>query len=151
MRLIESTIIDADANAVWPHVADPLLQSEWNPKIVSIARDRDGPVLKGERFEVIYRMSSRERETQVEVKTSQRPERVVFVHRMERQSKERFVEESYEITPHAGGVKVVQTIDLSHAGFPILLRPLIWFIHRFGWSAEEPYLDRLKNLLEVQR
>jgi len=148
MRLHESVIISADAAAVWPFLADPVLQADWNPKVVSVDRARSGPVAFGERFEMIYLMSGRENQSRVEVTAVRPSERVVFLHRTAWKSTEQLVEESYEITPHGDGVKVVQTIDLTRAGIPGPFRLLIWFINRFGWNAEEPYLHRLKRLVE---
>ena len=148
MRIRESTIISADAAAVWPFVADPVMQAEWNPKVVSIGRERSGPVRFGERFEMIYRMSGRENQSRVEVTVARPPERVAFLHRVAGKSGEQIVEESYEISPHGDGVKVVQTIDLTRAGIAWPFRLLIWFINRFGFKTEESYLDRLRRLVE---
>jgi hypothetical protein len=148
MRLRESTLISANASEVWPFLADPVLQADWNPKIVSIDRERTGPVRYGERFEMIYRMSGREGQSRVEVTVVLPAQRVVFLHHTAWKSVEQIVEESYEISPHGDGVKVIQTIDLTRAGIPWPFRVLIWLINRFGWNAEEQYLDRLKGLLE---
>lgn len=148
MRLHQTILISADASVVWPYLADPLLQADWNPKVVSIDRERFGPVRFGERFEMIYRMSGRENQSRVEVTVAQPPARVVFLHRVVWKSSEQTVEECYEIVSRGSGVKVVQTIDLARAGIPWPFRLLIWFINRFGWNTEEPYLDRLKRLVE---
>jgi hypothetical protein len=148
MQLRESVIIAADASAVWPFLADPVLQADWNPKIVSIAREQSGPVRFGERFEMIYRMSGRERQSRVEITDLQPTQRLTFLHRHTWKSSEQIVQESYEISPTGDGVKVVQTIDLSQTGIPWPFRLLIGFIHRFGWNAQEPYLHRLKRLVE---
>lgn len=148
MRLRESTLISADASAVWPFLADPVLHANWNPKVVSIDRDRSGAVRSGERFEMLYQMSGRERQNRVEVAVAEPPHRVAFRHLTATRSTEEIVDESYEILPCAAGVKVVRTIDLSRAGISWPVRMLIWFFHRFGSHAEEPYLHRLKRLVE---
>ncbi len=148
MRLRESIIISADASAVWPFLADPVLQADWNPKVISVDRKRSGPVRYGERFKMIYRMSGGENESRVEVTAVRPSQKVVFVHHTTQKLVEQIVEEWYEISPHRIGVKVVQTIHLTRAGIPWPFRLLIWFISRFGWNAEEPYLDRLKRLIE---
>ncbi len=59
MRLRYSVIISADASAIWPFLADPVMQADGNPKVVSIERERSGPVRFNERFEVIYWMRGR--------------------------------------------------------------------------------------------
>jgi hypothetical protein len=148
MRLRQSTIISANASAVWPFLADPVLQADWNPKVVSIDRERSGPVRLGERFDMIYRMSGREHQSRVQVRVAQPARHVVFLHRVAGKSSEQIVEESYEIVTRDDGVRVVQTIDLTRAGIPWPFRLLVWFIGRFGRNAEEPYLDRLKRLVE---
>lgn len=148
MRLRESTIIAADATAVWPLLADPLLQADWNPKIVSIERERAGPVRHGERFEMLYRMGARENLSRVEVTAVQPFERVVFVHRMQGTSGEQVVEEAYEISPHGQSVRLVQTVDLTRAGIPWVAAVVVWVIHRFGRNAEKAYLARLRTLAE---
>ena len=148
MRLQESTIISANVATVWPHIADPVAQAAWNPKVISVDREKSGPAHFGERFEMIYRMSGRDNRSQVEVRECQPSQRIVFLHRIEQQSRLRIVEEAYDIEPHGDGVKVVQTIDLTRAGIPWLFRPLIWITQRFGHSTEEPYLERLKDLIE---
>ena len=132
MRLRESAIIAADAPTVWPFLADPVLQADWNPKVISIDRERSGPVQCGERFEMIYRMSGRENQTRVEVTVVQPAQQVVFRHHTTWKSQDQLVEESYEISSHGNGVKVVQTIDLRQAGIPWpfrsadLVYPSIW-------------------------
>jgi hypothetical protein len=148
MQLRESTIIWADAASVWPFLADPVLQADWNPRVVSIDRERAGPVRFGERFEMIYRMSGRESQSHVEVTVAEPSERVAFLHRVAWKSAEQIVEESYEISPQGDGVKVVQTIDLTRSGIPWPFRLLIWFINRFGYKSGESYLDRLRRLVE---
>lgn len=148
MRVRQSTLISADASAIWPFLADPVMQAEWNPKVVSIDRKRSGPVRLGERFEMIYRMRGRESQSRVEVTFAQAPQRVVFLYRVAWKSAEQIVEESYEMSPRGSGVNVVQTVDFSRAGIPWPFRLLMWFINRFGWNAEEPYLDRLRRLVE---
>lgn len=97
---------------------------------------------------MIYRMSSRENHSRVEVPVLQPSQQVTFLHHLTWKSAEQIVEESYEITPRGNGVKVVQKIDLTRAAIPWPFRILIWMINRFGWNAQEPYLGRLKQLVE---
>jgi hypothetical protein len=148
MRLRECAIIWADASAVWPFLADPVLQADWNPKVVSVGRTRSGPVRFGERFEMIYVMSGRERRSRVEVTACRPLQRIVFLHRMVGDADGRVVEEAYDVVSHDNGVKVIQTIDLSRAGIPWLVRAVMWFISRFGWDAGESNFERLKRVVE---
>ena len=153
MHIRQSILISADAEAVWRCLADPVLHAEWNPKLVSIDRQRSGPVRLGERYEVLYRVSSGHEELHgVEVRTLLQPSRIVFLHgpsKNERMRGAQGIEETYELSPQKGGVKVVETIDLTRAGIPWPLRVLLWFFMRFGQDAEEPALKRLKRVVEA--
>lgn len=148
MRIRQSAIIFADASDIWPYVADPGLHATWNAKVVLVDRERSGPVHCGERFDMVYRMRGRDNQSHVEITAAEPPLRVAFIHRTAGRREERVVEESYELSPHGNGVKIVQTIDLTRAGIPWPVRLLIWFIDRFGWREEELCLQRLKHLLE---
>jgi len=148
MRFQQSTIIAAKLSEVWPFVADPLLQAEWNPKLVSMDRSGTGPVRCGERFRMIYRMSGRDNVSRVEVTESTFPERVVFRHDISIKSKEQTIRESYDLTPLDDGVRIVQTLEMSLAGIPLPLRICMWLVHHVGRDTEEPYLDRLRARME---
>jgi len=97
---------------------------------------------------MIYRMFSRECESAVEVIDADPPHRVAFLHRTTIKSRPRSVTGAYDVEPRGDGVKVTQSLDLTRSGIPWFIRPLIWFIHHFGRNAEEPYLSRLKTIVE---
>jgi len=148
MQIRESICIHADASTVWRFVADPELQRLRNPKVVSVQRHQSQPVTFGEQFAMDYRMSGKERPTQVQVQKCEPPNRVVFQHRIASNGQEQTAQETYEISTGRDGVEVVQTIDLSGVKIAWPLRALIWFITRFGKSVEQPYLERLKQVVE---
>lgn len=149
MKLRESIDIDATAEAAWPFVADPVLQSVWNPKIVAVDRDEQGPVRRGETFAMVYRMGSREREASVEVSDCDPPTRVAFEHTSEQGGKRFRSALRFDLRPRGDGVRVTQTIDLAGSGIPRPIMLLMWLIHRFGRSVGEPYLARLKRAVEA--
>lgn len=148
MQLKQTIAIDAPPESVWLYLADPILQAAWNPKVVSLDRDHDGPVQLGERFEMLYRMSGQDRLSRVEVKAVSEPEQLVFEHTLDWKGKTMTTQESYSIDPLRHGVRVTQTIDLSQAGIPWPIRILIGLIHRFGKAQEAEYLKRLKHMIE---
>jgi uncharacterized protein YndB with AHSA1/START domain len=143
----ESVIIAADAQAVWPLIADPVEHARWNDKVISIGRERNGPVTRGERFEMIYRMKGRDNTTRVEVTHCQRERCVVFRHRTGWRGHEQVSDEKYEIEPIAHGVRLTQTIDLSRA-VPGWALALIWLINRFGSRRGTSNLQRLSSLVQ---
>lgn len=151
MKLREQTTIRASASEVWPYLVDPVIQAAWNPKVVSIDRAVDGPVQLGESYDMIYRMSGKEKMSRVTV-TEMRPEEfIAFEHQMEESGVERSVVEGFHITPVYGGVRLVQTIDISKMKMPLWLRMLIWVITRLGKEKEPSYLVRLKKMIESDR
>jgi len=148
MKIRQNTFIAAAALDVWPFVADPLLQAEWNPNVVSIDRVGSGPVRAGETFRMIYRMSGRDKPSRVEIAEAAPAERVVFLHHFGMESFGQTVAVAFGITPHGEGVKVVQTVDLHPTGLPFPIRILLWFIHRVGRDTEMPHLERLRRIVE---
>jgi uncharacterized protein YndB with AHSA1/START domain len=147
LRIHESIIIAADADAVWPLIADPVRQADWNGRIVSVDRNRSGPAGQGDRFDMIFRMSGRDRKCRVDVIECDRPNRIAFRYSMTFKDIERIMEVSFDITSQPGGVRVDQ-IDQFTKGIPWLARVVMWLVNRFGWQAEEPHLGRLKKLAE---
>ena len=54
--------------------------------------------------------------------------------------------ENYELRDVAGGTLLIQRLEIP---IPLLLRPVVWFVHRFGTPTDTPYLHRLKQLVET--
>lgn len=148
MKLRESIDIAAEPIAVWPLVSDPVRMAEWNPKIVAVDRASNQPVRVGERYSMIYTMSGREQTSDVEVVAAQPPVTVTFRNYATPATRPGFVDESYDLTFRGSSTRVVQTIDLRRSGIPWLFRVLMWLIHRYGWSNEASYLERLKRAVE---
>lgn len=151
MRLSESIDIRADASEVWPWVADPVRQADWNAKISSIGRERNGPVSRGERYEMSYRLGTNERLSHVEAIDVDRPRRVAFLHRSEHRGQSQESEEIYELVPRGDVTRVTMTIDLSRTGVPWPFRVIGWIIHRLGTHRGERPLAALKRRVETTR
>ena len=99
---------------------------------------------------MVYRMSGQEKLTRVEVTDCTAPERIVFEHTSPWKGLEQVVTETYDIRSHGGGVRVVQTIDLSPRGFRG------YFVCSYGFCSdsagdEEPNLHRLKRIIESDK
>lgn len=150
MKLRQSITIAADPAGVWPYLIDPVLQAAWNPKIVSIDRDVDGPVEIGDRFTMLYRMSGKDNLSQVEVTQVVPNERLVFQHRLALDKGEQQAEEIFELTPERNGTALTHTINLSDTGIPLPFRILIWLIMRFGKDVGPKYLETLKQMIESE-
>lgn len=150
MRLVEKVAIAAPAEVIWPYVADPVLVSVWNPKIVAVEREREGVVVEGERYGIAYRMT---RDVRAEVTVARCEPPTLVVLRNEMVEPPGVVIETLELRPGTGGTHLSQSIDLSRAGIPLPVRALMWLIHRFGRPADpdEPrYLEILRDLIEEE-
>jgi uncharacterized protein YndB with AHSA1/START domain len=150
MAFIESIEIAARPEEVWPLIADPQQMAAWNEKLVSVNRRDVGPVRLGERFEAVYQMSGKRRETTVEVLRCQPPLALTLRHRMAGESAERFVDESYDLFAEGNATRVEQGVDFSHAGLPLWARALMWFVSTFGRPSGEGTLEPLKRACETE-
>ena len=148
MRLRETVEIVAAPREVWPFIVDPVLQAGWNPKVISVDRATDGPVALGERFQMIYRMSSKDQLSNVEVIELVPDERLTMRHTVSAHGAEHTVTEAYDLRASGDSTRLTQTLDLSQTGLPWPIRLLIGFITRFGKPVNTPYLDRLKAMIE---
>jgi uncharacterized protein YndB with AHSA1/START domain len=152
MKIKETIKIAASAAEVWPFVAVPARMAGWNPKLVSVSRASEQPVILGERFSAVYVMSGKNRESDVEVTACEPAALVTYRnHFNSGNGRPSFVDESYTLSAQAGATVVEQVVDLSGAGIPLFWRAVIWFIGRFGKSVEEPYMLRLKRLVESDK
>lgn len=150
MSTIRSKItIGAPPERVWPFVADPILESSWNPKMVAIDRDLEGPVRLGERFEIEYVMSGKSSRCEADVIESDAPSRLVYRYHLLGENKPVSVLMTYDLRRGGGTTRLVQTIDMSEMGIPLPVRALIWFVTRFGRSVGAEYLETLRA--EVER
>lgn len=151
MKLVDAIEIDAAVTDVWPLVADPARHPQWNEKARAVTRDRSGPVSLGEQFEMTYAMSGRENISRVEVTDLQPSERAEFSHTIDDGRRVQRVVERYELQSQRDGTQLTQTVDMSGAGIPWLLKPLVWLITRIGKPQGETVLERLKRIAELDR
>lgn len=148
MSMSESIKISARLDEVWPFVADPVGHVIWNEKVVDIRRDSDTTVQLGERFEMTYRMSGKDRESEVEVVVCDPPNEVHFRHQYRWKAQFHYAVEKYRLRQHGEQVKVTQEIDMSESGIPWFFRVLIWFLSRFGKPVGQTNMERLKEAVE---
>ncbi|MCX5661016.1 MAG: SRPBCC family protein [Planctomycetota bacterium] len=149
MKLREHVRIRASPEAVWPYIANPVLMSAWNPKIVSVDRMSEEPLRLGETYAMIFKMNGRDREGKVEVVACQEPAMLTLRHRAGPKP-DAYTDVTYTLTASRGQTAVEECVDMTHQGIPLVFRGLIWFIKTFGKQSEpgKPYLERLKDVVE---
>jgi hypothetical protein len=146
MKLHDRSVIDRPASAVWPFIATAELFRRWNDKIIEI--ETTGPFHLGQTFHTRYRMSGKEMTCWSKVAALE-PERLLELHhgncagRGARRDLE--VIERISLEEEDGRSIVRKEVIVSNHGVPWFLRPLIWFVTRFGKPVGK---DRLKELCE---
>jgi uncharacterized protein YndB with AHSA1/START domain len=148
MILRDSVQINAPPEKVWRFIEDPERMKLWNPKIQSITPISWGERSIGTRYQITYVMSQKAREFFAEITEYRKAEKLV-IRLIQRDSRpQSYVEEIYELGPHAGNTFLEQRIEIHDSSINIFLRLLISFIRRFGKPEGQKYLDTLKELVE---
>ncbi|MEM7625210.1 MAG: SRPBCC family protein [Planctomycetota bacterium] len=148
MKITEEIIVEATPENVWPYVADPLLMSAWNGKVVEVQRASTALVKRGETFSMTYRMMrNRNERHDIEVVACDPPRVVEYRYLTGTQGKTLATVERYDLAPVEGGVRVVQTMDLSEAGISWYFWLLIKIIMRLGESEGPDSLEKLAQVI----
>lgn len=148
-KIRESILIGATAKEIWPFVADPLLQKEWNTKIVAVERHRTGPVTYGERYSMMFQMGSTPVETQVEIIDCDMDQNLTIEHRSVWKRKEQIVTVNFQLVPNDNYVRVTQSIDFSRSRIPLIFRILMWIINKTGKPVGRTNLEELRRLVNA--
>jgi hypothetical protein len=149
-KIRESILIGAKAEEIWPFVAGPLLQKEWNTKIVSVERHRTGPVTYGERYSMMFQMGSTPLETDVEIIECDMYQNLTIEHHSVWKGKEQFVTVNFQLASSDNYVKVTQSIDFSRSRIPLIFRILMWIINRLGKPVGRTNLEELRRIVGKQ-
>jgi uncharacterized protein YndB with AHSA1/START domain len=156
MKVHESIDIAAQPEQVWPFLADPQRMADWHAKLEEVRRNSAGPVYLGERFGTTYIMSKKkgnQQDSEAEVLQCDPWTTLALRHRVPEQGRDRYVDETFQLSPRAGGAEtlVEHTVDFGSAGMPLWVRALMWFITRFGEPRGEGILEPLKRTCEMGR
>ena len=141
------TTINAPAEAVWPFVADPVLMSAWNEKIIEVECDHAGPASLGETYGITYVMSGRKVAAECEVILCAPPSEFAVRCKLMQQPG-RHVDECYNLTERGGHTRLTQFIDLRHSGIPRWALWIMRFIQGAGTAQGAPYLEVLQRTVE---
>ena len=144
----DAAVAHVSPEQVWPYVADPGLIPFWNEKLVKVTRSIHGTVQTGEVFEARYRMSRSGGVSRVMVTRCQPMELVEYHHAVTSFGKQAEVVERYELTPHASGCRVRQTIELGPGTIPWWAVPIVWLLARFGRPRGMSAMEKLAELAE---
>jgi len=133
MRIRERTEIARPAARVWPYVVRPELFAKWHPKIH--AMDARGEFRIGTPFTTHYLWNNTPLQC-TSIVSALEPERVLELTHTNPMGRginpAMRITERFTLEPARGGTVVTNTVDIENAEIPWFLRPLIWFVTRFG-------------------
>jgi hypothetical protein len=153
MRIADKVEIDATSDRIWEYVGSPRMWPLFHVKagecrLVSLAAETIGSV-----YDIEFRLGSRTSMTRCEI-VDIRVGRLITVKSVLPESKRHGADElsgriTFEIEDLGRTSRVREELEFASAGIPILLRPLVWLLLRFGQPAGETTLMRLKRIVEA--
>lgn len=153
MRLKDSVVIEASPEIVWDYVSKPENMLEWNEKISYLEAISFGEPELGYRYEILYRLGSKENKFLAEISCFDAPE--LFEIRLvpKDTSKKPMRDDSYFIERYSlkavvRGTKLTQEIKSYNFRLPFFVQILVSFISLFGSPVGVPYLKILKGKIE---
>jgi uncharacterized protein YndB with AHSA1/START domain len=146
MRILQQSIISRPSAAVWPYIVIPEQFAKWNDKVASIeARER---FRAGQQFTTHYLWKGTELQCLSVVAKLEEGRLLEIRHTRcigPASHPDMKVTERVELEDQGDRSIVTKTVIVSNSAIPFLLRPLVWFISRFGKPTGE---DKLKMLCE---
>jgi carbon monoxide dehydrogenase subunit G len=137
VRIDDELHINREPAEVFAFMSDPAKLSTWQPTTVAVRRQRQGPLVVGERFEEVHKALGRELSSTVEVAAYDAP-RLLALHIV---SGPMPLDGRWELEPSHGGTRLRFVGEADVRGLMRLTRPVL--ARRF-----RSYHERLKHLVE---
>ena len=146
MRILERTEIERPAKKVWSYVIKPEYFQKWNKNIVSM--EARGEFRLGQPFTTHYKLGKKQTQC-ISVVTSLIEGKALELRHSNcvgtnvhpgMEAVERII-----LREHHGKTIVIKEVSIKNHGIPLIFVPIIWFVNRFGHSAEP---DSLKLMCE---
>ncbi|NLX95550.1 MAG: SRPBCC family protein [Rhodopirellula sp.] len=151
MKLKDQIVIDATSDRVWRYVGSPDRWPLFHVKAGQCRRVRSPGGIIGAEYDMDFRLGSKFSATRCEI-LDLRVGRLIRLRSTLPARREGGPSIaaciSYELEDLGRATRVRELLDLPIDGIPLLLRPLVWFLLRFGKPKGESSLVRLKRLVE---
>ncbi len=150
MKLNDEILIEATSDKVWQYVGSPEMWPLFHAKAGECKQVSSQADVVGAQYDIEFRLGSKIAVTRCEI-IDRRIGRLIIVKSTlpDRQTgRPMSACMTYELEDLGRTTKVTEDIDISGAAIPLLLKPLIWFITRFGKPSGETTLMRLKRVVE---
>jgi hypothetical protein len=152
VRINDVVKINATSDRVWDYVGSPEMWPLFHVKAGNCRRVSLGPDVVGSVYDIEFRLGSRTAMTRCEI-VDIRVGRLISVKSVLPKSERRGGRElsgriTFEVEDLGRQSRVREELEFASAGIPILLRPLVWLLLRFGQPTGETTLMRLKRIVE---
>jgi hypothetical protein len=152
VRITDKVEINATADRIWEYVGSPQMWPLFHVKAGECRPVGPGAETIGSVYDIEFRLDSRTAMTRCEI-VDIRVGRLISVKSVLPKSERRGGRElsgriTFEVEDLGRQSRVREELEFTSAGIPILLRPLVWLISRFGTPAGETTLMRLKRIVE---
>lgn len=154
MQIKQQVTIEATADRVWAFLVPPEKMKLWNEKLIEVEEVSTREISVGYRYQPTYRMKGKDNKLIAEIVIYEPPNHLKISCKELNVSDPKWfgrnITEEYVLTSKGNSTHLEQIITFDNTGIPWILRALIWFITSFGKPTGEPYLDKLKRLVETK-
>ena len=152
MKLNEGVVIEATSDKVWEYVGSPEMWPMFHAKAGECKQVSPQADVIGAQYDIEFRLGSKTAVTRCEI-IDRRIGRLIIVKSTLSDANRQTGRPisacmTYELEDLGRTTRVTEDIDISGASIPLILKPLIWFITRFGKPSGETTLMRLKRVVE---
>jgi len=148
MKLYSEILIQAERDVVWALISEPEFIPQWNQKIVQIKPLADPAPALGREYRFTFKMSRKEQLCEASITELNAPQSLTWRFQGLHKQKRWLVEDSYQLTQQGGGTQLKRCLDMQEVPIPRWIRPLIWYIMKFGKPVGQSELEKLRALAE---
>ena len=152
MRLKDEVVIDGPSDEVWEYVCSPEMWPLFHVKAGECNRVSPQPDVIGSLYDIEFRLGPKTSLTRCEI-VECRIGRLIAIKSTlptpDRQSGRSLSAcITYELEDLGSTTRVKEQIEFTSTSIPLIFRPLVWLISRFGKPTGETTLLRLKEVVE---
>lgn len=149
MILKDEIVIRTTSDKVWAYVGSPEIWPVFHVKAGECRPAGSRSDVLGALYDMKFRLGSKTSMTRCEI-VEYRIGRRITLQSTTAEPKRRAFSAliSYELEDQGRETKVTERIEFASAAIPLIFRPLVWLVSRFGKPTGETTLMRLKRLVE---
>ena len=148
MEQKEKVFINAPADRIWQFIENPANLQSWNPKVKEVSVLGNASFYLGYVFGIQYEMNNRVSEFRGEIVDYRQPDRLTFHFSGGNLPPGSFVEEEFTLDRKDTVTLLQRVVRYNVSGIPLWAKTLVWLLFHLGKPTGEPYLNRLKAIVE---